>query len=121
MTLHVNPNNSAGDSFVIKGQDSQEVDQVHLTTIDKLVDELKLDRIDFIKMDIEGAPDRALTGAKQTLLRYKPRLAISTEEDNDDPGRIINIIDDLHLGYRRQCGQCALRGYSVFPEVLFFY
>ena len=33
LTLHVNPNNSAGDSFVIKGQDSQEVNQVHLTTI----------------------------------------------------------------------------------------
>jgi FkbM family methyltransferase len=40
---------------------------VPLTTIDKLVSELNLPRVDFIKMDIEGAEKLALTGGRATI------------------------------------------------------
>jgi len=60
LTLHVDPHNSAADSVVIHRDGGQEGEKVPLTTIDKLVPELGLERVDFIKMDIEGAEGRAL-------------------------------------------------------------
>jgi len=40
---------------------------VPLTSIDKLVAQLQLPRVDFIKMDIKGATAKALIGAKGLL------------------------------------------------------
>lgn len=45
-------------------------------TIDELVDSLGLPRLDWIKMDIEGAEVEALKGAMKTLSRYRPTLWI---------------------------------------------
>jgi hypothetical protein len=44
-----------------------------VTTIDEL---LKGGPATFIKMDIEGAELVALKGAKQTIKKYKPKLAV---------------------------------------------
>ena len=49
-----------------------------------LVEELKLDRVDFIKFDIEGAEHQALRGARETLRRLRPRLAMSAYHLPDD-------------------------------------
>jgi FkbM family methyltransferase len=57
---------------------------VAVTTVDKIVTELKLPSVDFIKMDIEGAERHALTGAAATLARYKPRMAIAAYHEADD-------------------------------------
>jgi len=48
------------------------------TTIDDLVTDLKLSRLDFIKMDIEGAEIEALKGAVNTLETLEPNLAIAS-------------------------------------------
>jgi hypothetical protein len=50
----------------------------HVTTsIDATVDALGLDRVDMIKMDIEGAELAALFGAALTLRRWRPKLALA--------------------------------------------
>jgi FkbM family methyltransferase len=46
------------------------------TTIDRLVEILALDRLDFIKADIEGNEMRMLEGASQSLERFRPRLLL---------------------------------------------
>ena len=46
------------------------------TTIDGLVASLALDRLDFIKADIEGGELRMLDGARQSLERFRPRLLL---------------------------------------------
>ena len=60
--------------------------KVPLTTIDKLVAELKLPAVDFVKMDIEGAEMQALEGAVETVRRFHPRMAISLEHRPSDAG-----------------------------------
>jgi FkbM family methyltransferase len=50
------------------------------TTVDALVDELGVDRLDFIKADIEGGELRMLEGARATLDRFRPRLLIELTE-----------------------------------------
>lgn len=44
------------------------------------IDELILERLDFIKLDIEGAEFRALTGAKKTIKKHRPAMVIEVNE-----------------------------------------
>jgi len=53
-------------------------------SIDDLMNELRLDRLDMIKMDIEGAEIEALQGAKATLRNYRPVVVIASYHKRDD-------------------------------------
>ncbi len=120
LTLHVDPTNTAGDSFVIERKGSVAVAKVPLTTIDKLVAELKLERVDVIKMDIEGAEPNALTGAAQTIKRWKPRLSISAYHMPDHPVRIPRIILGTRPDYQMECGPCNEVDGKPRPDILWF-
>ena len=54
--------------------DSTEEVSIELTTLDSYFSEKKLKKIDFIKMDIEGAELDALEGGRQTLSELTPTL-----------------------------------------------
>lgn len=51
---------------------------IETVTIDGLKELLRLKRIDFIKMDIEGAEIEAISGAQKTLKESQPILSIAT-------------------------------------------
>jgi len=120
LLLKRDPHNTAADSFVMLKDGTPGV-KVPLTTIDKLVAELKLDRVDYIKMDIEGAEQRALTGGLQTVGGYHPRLSISAYHMPDDPVKIPQIIKAAWPGYRVECGPCAeTEDHRIRPDVLYF-
>ncbi len=57
--------------------DDQGAVTVRAVTIDQTVTALALDRVDFIKMDIEGAEVDALLGSRETLAKHGPRMALS--------------------------------------------
>lgn len=120
LVLNEDPNNTAADSFVVQAEHNVAVPKIALTTIDLLVTELKLPKVDMIKMDIKGATQRALTGGRQTLAANKPRLAISTEETVDNPKDIASFIESMRLGYRVECGTCSMESLRVHPDVLLF-
>lgn len=69
-------------------------------TIDNLVSNNGLKRVDFIKMDIEGAEMDALIGAERTIRSCRPRLAISVYHSLQDSVRIPKWIASLDLGYK---------------------
>ena len=60
-------------SFIVKTKEDKK-GRILATSVDKLVDSLGLPRLDWIKIDIEGAEVEALKGAMKTLGRYKPTL-----------------------------------------------
>jgi FkbM family methyltransferase len=94
--------------------------KVPLVTIDKAVQDLKLDRVDFIKMDIEGAEERALTGAKNTLASFRPRLAIAGYHNPQDAVILEQTVAKGSPQYQMICGPCfSTRG--IRPETLFFH
>jgi len=72
---------------------------VTVTTIDELAAQHKLPRIDFIKMDIEGAEGAALRGAEQSIKRWRPKLAISLYHRPTDIWELPLLIDSLGVDY----------------------
>ena len=70
------------------------------TTIDDTVEQHLLDRLDFIKMDIEGAEIHALKGAEKSLTKFHPKLAISLYHSIDDFRAIPRSLDSLGLRYK---------------------
>jgi FkbM family methyltransferase len=54
-------------------------------SIDQLVKDRGLPRVDFIKLDVEGAERLVLDGAAETLGRFRPKLAVSVYHRPDDP------------------------------------
>jgi hypothetical protein len=95
--------------------------RVQLTTIDQLVTDLKLARVDFIKMDIEGAERNALAGARNTILRFKPRIAVGTYHLADDDTRIPAVISSVRQDYQTTCARCAVANGKIMPTTMYFH
>ena len=78
---------------------------VRATSLDQYVRENGVERVDLIKLDIEGAELEALRGARETLRRDKPRLQICLyHRDNhlwDVPLLIHEIVPEytMYLGH----------------------
>jgi FkbM family methyltransferase len=118
LKLAVDPSNSANNSLV-REVDKASYVEVPLTTVDLLKKELGLARVDFIKMDIEGTEKEALAGARETIRRYRPRMAVCTYHLPGDSTRIPALVRETRADYRltRAC-LCALDGVSA--EVAYF-
>lgn len=58
------------------------------------------DRASLIKMNIEGAELAALQGSRQTILRWKPKLAISVYHRPSDLWEVAAVIDGIRDDYR---------------------
>ncbi len=69
-------------------------------SIDDFVKLNRIPRVDFIKMDIEGAELSALRGCVETLKTSKPKLAIAVYHDVNDLVQIPKFLLELNLGYR---------------------
>lgn len=78
---------------------AQEALTVALRRLDLLVAERRLDRVDLVKIDVEGHERRVLDGAETTLGRFHPVLVIETGHEAEGDRRAIH--DRLGvLGYR---------------------
>lgn len=74
-----------------------------------------LDRVDYIKMDIEGAEMDALTGAENVIRTFQPRLAISGYHKPSDLWEIPQKILSLNPNYKLTFGHHSpVRWESVF-------
>jgi FkbM family methyltransferase len=121
LPLNVQPSNTASYSVALRYPGASTGPRVELTTIDELVRELQLERVDYIKMDIEGAERAALGGGAQTIRRFHPRLTVSLEHHYDDPEAIPEIVRSLWSGYRPAPGLCIEQNAGLRPAILTFY
>jgi FkbM family methyltransferase len=80
-TSHSFYNNDQG-SNISEGVDKEV--WVDCTTLDDFVSLNNLKRVDFIKADIEGAERLMLSGAKNVLKQFAPKLSICTYHFHDD-------------------------------------
>ncbi|OON99194.1 MAG: hypothetical protein ATN35_01765 [Epulopiscium sp. Nele67-Bin004] len=77
---------------------------IEVDAIDNICKDIE---VTYIKMDIEGAEQYALEGAKETILRDKPKLVICLYHSIDDFMKLPFQIKELNPDYR-----LYLRGYS---------
>ena len=73
------------------------------STLDRLVDDLGLSRVDLIKLDVDGHECAVLEGAAETLARYRPTVVLEwcpylLREHGESPGRLVGLL--TRHGYR---------------------
>jgi FkbM family methyltransferase len=80
-------------------------EKVPLRSLDSLVMDAVIPKIDFIKMDIEGAELSAIKGAASSIRKFRPKLAISLYHKPNDMFEIPLYISetfpfyDMYLGH----------------------
>ena len=106
-TLYFNEEKSFSTIYG-KGTQSVEVD-----TIDNIVNE----KVDFIKLDIEGAEQNAIDGAIKTIKKHRPVLAICIYHKAEDWYKIPEKILSIDSNYK-----VYLRHYmeGIFESVMYF-
>jgi FkbM family methyltransferase len=65
---------------------------VPLRSLDRLVKDGLIPRVDFIKLDVEGAEVSALSGALDTIEQMRPKLAVSLYHKPDDLFSLILLL-----------------------------
>lgn len=114
---------SAGDTSasIVTGFGNDRIN-VKTTTIDEIVRENGLGRVDFIKLDVEAAELLALAGADETLTAYRPTLCLEAADE-----ALFAQIEDLLSGYGYVCrkfdtsGQLVAMGGFDKPEANVFF
>ncbi len=75
-TVTLDLSRGVGAASITNDYGRADTTDVETTTIDALVSDHKLSKVDFIKLDIEGAELKALLGAKNTLANSKPTICM---------------------------------------------
>lgn len=88
-----------GASGTLKTKDSAG-SPCEVIDIDSFVQENHLEKVDLIKMDIEGAEMSALQGAKQTISTYKPKLQICAYHHILDLIDIPQYVQQINTAYK---------------------
>lgn len=98
--------NSGTGSFVLH-EEGAKIIKVPVRPIDEMVSTLGIQRVTYLKMDIEGAEREALKGAAGTLARWKPTLMIDSYHRSDDNVVLPRVIHADNPAYRASCALCS--------------
>jgi FkbM family methyltransferase len=115
--------NSGTGSLVIPEVGGKAI-RVPVRPLDDILRSIGVSRVDFIKMDIEGAERHALVGAKETLVKWKPRLMMDSYHLPDDDVVLPRVIHDLNPNYRVECALCSRSRFNgdnrIIPYAVFY-
>lgn len=98
-SFHVDSNNG-GDSSLLKRSESTFEIQVKMTSLDQFVEDNNIEKVDFIKADIEGAERLLLKGGGGILKKYQPALALCTYHLPDDKEVLSRLILEANPNYK---------------------
>lgn len=85
---------------MLKGHNSIDKNcNVDVITVDQFVENEKLDRVDYIKADIEGSERDMLRGAAKTIQRFHPKISICTYHLPDDKEVLESILKAIEPKY----------------------
>ncbi len=115
MPLYLDAANAGGASVLFANGRGETF--ASLNTIDWMVSNLKLPKVDVIKIHVEGAERQALLGARETIRRFHPRLALSLEHYLSDADTLPQTARAIWPGYHVQLTPCVKTFARIHPEV----
>lgn len=94
---------------------AEAVSQIRLVTLDRFLEDHPAERVDVIKIDVEGAELAALRGAEATLKRFHPALIIEIQQESSlaagyDQRAILEFLSPLGYEFFR-----IVRGGELLP------
>jgi FkbM family methyltransferase len=97
--------------------------EIPATTIDALIAEEGISRVDFIKMDIEGSEREALKGAATVIAQQGPKIAMALYHDNTAAARVVpdwvmipHLILQARASYHVQCNETRREAFFFDPS-----
>ncbi len=84
--------NGASTKLHSEGDTTIQLEQI---TLDEFVKKNNITKVDFIKADIEGAERDLLKGARETLKKYRPKLALRTYHLPDDREVLFGLVKEI--------------------------
>ena len=93
--------------------------ECYVTSLDNMVQAGSIPRVDFIKMDIEGAEVLAVRGAKETIRMYRPKLSIAVYHDYENANAIKGLILSYRGDYKVSFGGCYVWERPYRPFMLY--
>lgn len=115
LTLRIFSNsisNKIVDEMNVETSDEENI-RIDCITLDTLINELGLKRVDLVKMDIEGAEIEALKGAPVTMNTLSPRFLIASYHMRDNEKTYIQV--------ERMLAENGYTVHTVFPPHLTTY
>lgn len=121
------PSGGSGVGSIIKSHASQSSSKtkqivVNITTIDHIIQEENLTKVDLIKVDVEGGELQVFQGAKSTLLCHKPFLWFEVNPKAQsaagiDPSSLLDFLAALGYGPFYELSSIAV---GIEKEVKYF-
>ncbi len=96
-TVYLSPSSIASSCHASPGADGDIA--VEAVTLDSLFAERSLP-IDYLKADLEGFEEMMIRGGLETIRMSRPRIAVTTYHEGQDPGRIIDLVRGAVPEYR---------------------
>ena len=92
-------------SYRLDGTDLSTNEIVPMYTVDTAMTMNDVDRVDFVKMDVDGLEGKVIRGARETLTKHRPMLFFEVtpsamRANGDDPVELVNTLTSL--GYSLQ-------------------
>jgi FkbM family methyltransferase len=113
-----NKGNPGGHHISLEGAGDT---HIPVTTIELTCERLNLARVDYVKMDIEGAEVRAIRGAARVIRESRPSLCVATEHTDDlfaNAVAVVETMDEIDPSYRCICTEAHIYGSSSRGSVL---
>jgi len=113
----VNENNSGMNRILDDNFNDNNFQEIKIRPLNVFVKENNINKLNIIKIDVEGFEMNVLIGAKQILLNYKPKLFIEIDENNlkinhSSPLEIINLL--FSFGYTIYHGESMKKITSTY-------
>lgn len=113
LTITLSTDNPGSHSAVLSNLGRTVI--VPVRSVDSLVRELGLERVDFIKADVEGMEPDVLRGAADTIRRFKPCLSMSAYHLPEHRSLLPSVLHEIEPSYR-----CEVRKPFKGAELNFF-
>jgi FkbM family methyltransferase len=92
--------NTLGSEIPVKGVEAIGTEKVHVITIDEFVEKEKIQKVDVLKLDIEGSELKALEGARNTIAQRRPAIILGHNRSaltacNSDHSELQKILAEI--------------------------